>query len=112
RRAQAVELLDNLALRQPQAKELLVTILEAPVAQVLDMARKRFSIERKPLPARLVELAQGVDPWLRACALWRIGTFSKAELSLDLRGLIPQALQSDDPLVRETAQAVGLRVGS
>lgn len=110
RRAEAVELLDNLSLGQ--AKELLVTILEAPTAQVLDVARRRFSIQRQPLFARLADLAQGVDPWLRACALWRIGTLPEAELSADFRELISEGLQSDDPLVRETALVVELRIGS
>ena len=96
-RAMAVELLDNLAERQ--TKELLLPLVESPVETILEVARKRFDIERRSRRHRLKELAEGPDLWLRACAIFRIGTLKRTELADNVRA----ALDSNDLLLRETA---------
>ncbi len=96
-RALAVELLDTLAERQ--VKELLLPLVEAPVEQLLEIAHKRFDIERCSPAERLAQLAQSLDLWLRTCAVFRIGTLKRAELSESVLA----ALEADDALLRETA---------
>ncbi len=96
-RALAVELLDNLA--EPQVKELLLPLLEAPIEQVLEIAREHFAIERRSMSDRLGELAQSSDRWLRACAVFRIGALKQAQLADHALA----ALNSDDALLSETA---------
>lgn len=98
-RAMAVELLDNLA--EQQVKDLLLPLVEAPVERVLEIARKRFNIERHSLSDRLGELAEGPDLWLRTCAVFRIGALKRSELSKPVLA----ALDSQDTLLRETALA-------
>jgi hypothetical protein len=98
-RALAVELLDNLA--EQQVKDLLLPLVEAPVERVLEIARKRFNIERHSLSDRLGELAEGPDLWLRTCAVFRIGALKRSELSKPVLA----ALASQDTLLRETALA-------
>jgi HEAT repeat protein len=96
-RAMAVELLDNLAERG--TKELLLPLVEAPVETILAVAHKRFDIERRSKRHRLKELAEGPDLWLRACAIFRIGTLKRTELADSVQA----ALASNDPLLCETA---------
>ncbi len=98
-RALAVELLDNLA--EPQVKDLLLPLVEAPVERLLEIARKRFGLERRSVWDRLGELAEGPDPWLRTCAVFRIGALKRIELT----GAVLAALDSGDMLLRETALA-------
>jgi len=95
----AIELLDTLRLAVREVKELLIPLLEAPAEEVLNIARQRFTFPRRPLADRLAELAQDPDPWLRACALFRIGTLNLRELTNPVR----VALECDDSLVCETA---------
>ncbi|MBI3243060.1 MAG: MFS transporter [Chloroflexi bacterium] len=99
-RALAVELLDTLSAAGP-VKELLLPLVEAPAEKLLDIAGKRFGIERRPSLQRLRELAEGPDLWLRACAVFRIGVLKQAELA----GCVLAALASEDALLRETALA-------
>jgi len=103
-RALAVELLDNLTERP--VKELLVPIVEAPVRELIDIGRKHIGIERWPAAEHLRDLAQHGDPWLRACAIFRIGVSQCNELA----GLVADALEADDVLVREAALAAGRRL--
>ncbi|CAA9288241.1 MAG: hypothetical protein AVDCRST_MAG26-3899 [uncultured Chloroflexia bacterium] len=96
-RALAVELLDNLAERP--VKELLVPIVEAPVRELVEIGQKRIGIERRSATEHLHDLAQHGDPWLRACAIFRIGVSKCNELA----GVVTDALEADDALVREAA---------
>jgi HEAT repeat protein len=96
-RALAIELLDALAERQ--VKELLLPLVEAPVEQLLEIARKRFDIAHCSPAERLAQLAQSPDLWLRTCAVFRIGVLKQAELSESVLA----ALEADDALLRETA---------
>lgn len=96
-RALAVDLLDTVVDRA--LGEVLIPLVEAPAARVLDIARKRFGITSRSAGERLTELAGGPDSWLHACALYRIGvTREHTLLHLVIRGL-----QADISLVRETA---------
>ena len=96
-RALAIELLDHLAERQ--IAELLLPLVEAPIERLLEIARKRFNLERCSLAERLAELARGSDPWLRTCGLFRIGVLKQADAS----AAVLAALDAADPLIRETA---------
>lgn len=103
-RAMAVELLDNLAERP--VKELLLPIIEAPVRELIEIGRKHIGVERRPAAEHLRDLAQHGDPWLRACAIFRIGVSQCNELA----GVVAEALEADDVLVREAALAAGRRL--
>ncbi len=100
-RALAVELLDTLGVADRQVKELLLPLIEAPVERLLEIARAHFGLERRSMPDRLRELAQGPDDWLRICAIHRIGVLQRAELSENVLA----TLDTDDALLRETALA-------
>ena len=82
-------------------KDLLLPLVEAPVEHVLEIARKRFNLERRSTWDRLGELAEDPDPWLRTCAVFRIGALKRIELT----GAVLAALDSGDMLLRETALA-------
>jgi hypothetical protein len=98
-RALAVELLDTVVDRS--IGELLIPLVEAPAAQVLEVARKRFGLTSRSTGERLAELASGPDPWLRACALYRIGVTRDHTLA----HLVMDGLQAEVALVRESALA-------
>lgn len=90
----------DLALPDPFVARLLRPLVAAPAADLVALAATRFGVARRPLGARLADLAGAPDPWLRACALFRIGELHLVEL----RDLVRGALLADDALVRETAQ--------
>jgi DNA-binding SARP family transcriptional activator len=90
----------ELDLPDPFVARLLRPLVGAPAADLVALAAARFGVARRPLAARLADLASAPDPWLRACALFRIGELHLVEL----RDLVRGALLADDPLVRETAQ--------
>lgn len=99
-RAMAAELLDSLVDRR--IAHLLLPLLEGSVERVVECAEKHMGIQRRSARERLGELARSMDPWLRACAIFRTGLLgdpSLAPLAID-------ALRSDDPVVCETALAV------
>jgi HEAT repeat protein len=93
----AAELLDSVVERR--VRELLLPLLEAPVAKVLAIAATHLRIPQRSVLERLRELAQSPDPWLRACAIFRIGTLQDPRLA----PLVTPALKSDDALAREAA---------
>jgi hypothetical protein len=96
-RANAVELVD--ALTNWEIKGLLLPLIEAPPAQVVALATDRLGIARCSMTERLAALAQVADPWLRACALFRIGQLGLQELF----PLVEAALKAEHAIVRETA---------
>ncbi|HMA36376.1 MAG TPA: HEAT repeat domain-containing protein [Chloroflexia bacterium] len=96
-RTQALVLLTHLITRE--VRDLLLPLIEGAPAQVVEIAHKRLGVPSKPLATRLEELAQSPDPWLRACAVYSIGTHQLHELA----GTVQAALADDDPVVRETA---------
>lgn len=103
-RAAAIELLDNLV--EHHIGELLIPLIEAPVAEMVEMAQRRFTLQRWPLKHHLINLAEGQDRWLQACAIYQMGFTSAYELIEHVQA----ALKSDDPLLRETAIAAGRRL--
>jgi HEAT repeat protein len=96
-RANAIELLDNVIGRE--VKTLLLPLIEAPVEQVLALARQHFQIKRLTKIERLGELAGYPDPWLRSCAIFEIGRLGPPMLTEPVLA----ALHSEHALVRETA---------
>lgn len=83
----------------PPLADLLRTLLAGSAAAIVAGAADHFGLVPAGLVARLAQLADDADPWLRACALFRIG-----ELGLTaLRDLAQTACGSADALVRETA---------
>ena len=103
-RAMASELLDNLVERR--LKDLLIPLIEAPVERVIEIAGTHLAISRRPAVERLRELAEGADPWLRACAIFRIGTVGIPQLA----SVVRTAVESDDPMVCEAALAACRRL--
>jgi len=103
-RAMAIELLDNLLDRElgdrpAGVKLLLLPLLEAPIDRLVEIARTRLDTQPKLPSDRLQQLAGNDDPWLRACAIHRIGTLEDPRLV----AVVTAALSADNPLVRETA---------
>lgn len=96
-RAIAIELLDNVLERDERDR--LLPLLEAPVDQVLEIARKRFGIQAMSAEQHLLRLSRHSDVWLRSCAILQIGYLGRA----DLRQPVIDALQADDAVLRETA---------
>lgn len=99
RRPLAIELLDTVVDRA--IGDLLLPLVEAPADRVLQVARARFGLAGRPVGERLAELASGRDPWLRACAIYRIGALGERSLA----PLVMEGLEDDEALVRETALA-------
>ena len=79
--------------------ELLATLLGGSAAAIISAAAAHFGLAPHSLSARLAQLAGDADPWLRACALFRIGELGLTELLAPAQA----ACHSDDALVRETA---------
>ncbi|MEM6429504.1 MAG: Npt1/Npt2 family nucleotide transporter [Deinococcota bacterium] len=96
-KAIAIELLDNVLDRDD--RDALLPLLEAPEDQVLEAARKRFEITSEPYEKHLLRLSSQQDKWLRSCAILQLGELGRAEL----RQPVVDALQADDPVLRETA---------
>lgn len=97
KRANAIELLDNLIARE--VKTLLLPLIEGPPEQVLEIAGQRFQIVRLSAAARLSELSGHADPWLSSCAIFEIGRRGLT----DLVEPAIAALHSEHALVCETA---------
>jgi HEAT repeat protein len=83
-----------------------VPLVEGPRERVNEIAKQDMGIERRPPDDLLAELVESNDPWMRACALFRIGT----EHNSRLLPSVLRALSSDDALVRETALAACARL--
>jgi hypothetical protein len=97
KRANAIELLDNLVVRE--IKTLLLPLIEGTPDQVLQIARQRFQISSLAGAARLDELGGYADPWLSSCAIFEIGQRGLT----DLAEPVIAALNSEHALVCETA---------
>lgn len=115
RRAEAVELLDNLL--EPQWKGLL-PLLEGSPETVREIALRDWQIGSASPAARLAALAAESDDWLRACALFEIGQWYGPERDrralsspehIHLKRVVSDALASRSFLVRETALGASRR---
>ena len=98
--AQALELLD--AVVERRYKELVLPLIEAPMVQVRDIARKQLGLTPKSVSEGLLQLIDHDDSWLRCCAVYQIGVLGLRTL----RPAVVKALEAGDPLLRETAKAV------
>ena len=97
-RANAVEVVDGAVDRAWRAD--LTHLLEAAPERAAELARQRYGEAAASAADRLRELAgDDRDPWLRACALERIGRLGLTELG----GELARGLRADDRVVRETA---------
>jgi hypothetical protein len=81
--------------------ELVLPLLAGDSAAVLALGERRLDLARQSATARLTELTQNRDPWLRACALFCSGNIGARELA----PVAQVALADSDALVRETALA-------
>jgi HEAT repeat protein len=100
-RASALELLDNIL--DSHIKEVLLPMIEAPAARIIELAQRHFKIVRHSRSARLTELLNSGDVWLQTCAIYQIGQTAEHEMINEVR----QALQADDDVLRESALAAG-----
>lgn len=103
RRAAALELLDNVVERHLRS-ELLPLLSgegESPGSPLQRGTRDEPSLERS-----LAEMAASPDDWVRACALFDVGTHRRARLE----SAATAGLSSGDPQVRETAAWALLRL--
>ncbi|MEM7737619.1 MAG: HEAT repeat domain-containing protein [Deinococcota bacterium] len=66
---------------------------------MLEFARKHFEITSEPYEKHLLRLSSHDDTWLRSCAILQLGELGRTEL----RQPVIDALQADDPVLRETA---------
>ena len=103
-RANAIELLDNIIERD--LKMLLLPLIESPAAQVCGLAQQRFGIPCLSRTQRLAYLTGYNDAWLQSCTIFEIGRLRLHALS----DHVLTALESDDPLVRETAQVASRKM--
>jgi ATP/ADP translocase len=98
-RASALELLDNVL--DNHTKEVLLPMIEAPVARIIELAQRHFKITRHSRSARLAELLNSDDVWLQTCAVYAIGQLAQQ----DMINAVRQALHADDDVLRESALA-------
>ena len=103
-RAVALELLDTVLDRTIAG--LLIQLIEAPEEQIVQTARRRFSLTARTPWEQLANLATAADPWMRAAAILRIGT----QPAPDLRETAVAALTAEDPVVCEAALAACRRL--
>jgi AAA family ATP:ADP antiporter len=100
-RAAALEFLGNLLEGDHKLK--IYPLLEAASWEELDRrARQLFDLPTPTFQETLVQIAEGRDPWLSACALTLVG-----ELDMDVpraRHAVDKALSHPEPMVREAAQ--------
>ena len=104
----ALEFLDNVL--KAQLRDLLVPLLDGRVT-VAERASKASRLIRvgmdKPEEA-ILALISSDDPWLRSCGAYAIGSLGIKSLEDKLNDCLNHA----DPLLRETARAAKLRLGT
>lgn len=101
-RANAIEFLDNIL--STRHKKLLIPLVEElPIEQVLQSADGLLEVRFENRVEALKNLVLGSDPWLRACALYEIGS---SGLLPQLVPVVEQAKQAQHDLVQETASVV------
>ena len=106
-RASALEFLDNMLVRE--TKELLLPLLDQVSTEaVMAHGQRVFGETLADHEAALEQLLSGNDPWLRACAVYRLG----GELDLAARADRVRSMAGDpNAVVRETAAMV-VRTGN
>ncbi len=98
RRANAVELLDNLLDRELKTR-FLPLLEEIPRAERLKQVEALVKLPKKPAPEVLAELCKDETAWVRACAVWCTSHAEKPPESAP--GLIEAAVGDANAIVRE-----------
>jgi HEAT repeat protein len=98
RRANAVELLDNLLERDLKQK-LLPLLDDARRAHRLRAVADLFPLPRRTRDEVIAELCRDVTPWVRACAIHHACEHAAAVA----REIVVEAVSDPSPLVREVA---------
>ncbi|HLT30451.1 MAG TPA: Npt1/Npt2 family nucleotide transporter [Myxococcaceae bacterium] len=106
RRANAVELLDNL-LDRPLKRRLLPLLDEAPRATKLRAVEAMPSLSKDAVARTLASLCRDESAWVRACALWFL---SLRPALPDFPEVLEEAGDDESPVVRETALAAAFRL--
>ncbi len=98
-RANAVEFLDNVL--APNLKRFIIPIVEnGSLETLMELGRAQFEIQPPDEQECLRSLLSVPDDWLRACALFLIAELRDRTHTAS----VTQLLQSEDPIVRETAE--------
>ncbi len=104
----ALEFLENVL--NSQLRGVLVPLLDGKVSP-----RERAAIAERLVHAKVenreqavAELVASDDPWLKSCGAYAIGTLGMISLQTEL----DKCLEHPDPLLRETARAAKLRLGT
>jgi AAA family ATP:ADP antiporter len=104
RRANAVELLDNLLDRQLK-RRLLPLVEDAPAKERLAAARELLRLPHPVAPEALADLCRDENPWIRACAL----LYAAESESAVAKEAVLTGVTDPDPVVRETALKCALK---
>ena len=98
-RSNAYELLDNIL--DGEIKNIILSIIDNVTDQEkLANGNKYFNLKKRSLSEHVKVLYDDSDSWLKVAALYTIGSHKMNELKL----IAEDALLSDDPLIKETAE--------
>jgi len=97
--ANAYELLDNIL--EIELKEIILDLIDnIPDTQKVESGKKLFNIISKSFTDDVRDLYSQPDAWLKMAVLYTIGSRNLS----DLRSITENGLESNDPLIRETAE--------
>ena len=97
RRANAIELLDTILLRQH--RDVFLPLLESSPERLLKMADQIYQLRPSDLKSEFATALEMNDSWLAACTLFQLQRLQQGDIS----ALIERGLQSSHALVHETA---------
>jgi len=98
-KANAYELLDNIL--DIELKEIILQLIDnIPDKQKAEDGSKLFNIQSKPFIDNVRDLYSQPDAWLKMAVLYTIGSRKLNNLSF----IAEDGLNSDDPLIKETAE--------
>src|SRR5258707_12901982 len=89
---------------------MLVPLLDSKVtvAERAQIALRLVRVKIENQEQAVAELVASDDPWLKSCGAYAIGTLGMISLQTEL----DKCLEHPDPLLRETARAAKLRLGT
>ncbi len=104
----ALEFVDNVL--KSQLRDMLVPLLDSKVtvAERAHLAHRLVHTEIGSQEQAVAELVASDDPWLKSCGAYAIGALGLKSLE----DRLDQCLNEQDPLLRETARAAKLRLGT
>lgn len=103
RRANAVELLDNLLGRELK-KKFLPLLDDLPRADKLKLVTEMFRLPKKDARGVLIDLCRDETAWVRACAVWCLSTLG--EPPAELSDMMATGAGDTSPVVREISLVV------